>query len=262
MVRKNQPLIILGAGLVLIVAAIGAWLFVTNDDGDDTDVSGTVLEGEKPSTSTEGTTGGPETVNDGPASRWNLLLEELPANYDVDASRTFAQNIQTFAAEYWFKSEPEGQEKAREFQISDAFTALFEPTGLDADVLRGEAYVTVETYLFANIDGAKRAYAHLDNVLKSTAGSEPVKTKALANDSSAYRIVSGTVGTSDMVQAYHRYTFRRGNVIVSVMTRGGQPYFNIDTARRFAVIIDNKLLGTRPAAEPTAIPTPSFGIGN
>lgn len=260
--RKNQPLIILGAGLVLIVGALAAWLVLSRGDGDDTDVSGTVIEGEKPSTSTEGTTGGPSPINDGPASRWNLLIEELPANYEVDASQTFTSNITVFAAEYWFKSEAEGRDKAEEFQISDQFTAVFQPTGLDADLLRGEAYVTVETYLFANEQGAQKAWAHFDNVLKSTTGSQPVKTRGLANDSSAYRIAEGTIGTSEMLQVYHRYSFRRGNVIVSVMTRGGQPFFNIDTARRFAVIIDNKLLGTRPAAEPTPIPTPSFGIGN
>lgn len=261
MLRRNQPLIILGAGLVLIVGAIAAWLLLSGGD-DDPDVSGTVIEGEKPSTSTEGTTGGPERINDGPASRWNLLLGELPENYEVDASLTFTSNITVFASEYWFKTEAEGRQKAEEFQISDQFTAVYQPTGLDADLLRGEAYVTVETYLFANVEGAKKAWAHFDNVLKSTRGSDAVKTKGLANDSSAYRIAEGTIGTSEMLQVYHRYSFRRGNVIVSVMTRGGQPFFNIDTARRFAVIIDNKLLGTRPAEEPTPIPTPSFGIGN
>lgn len=262
MLRKNQPIIILAAGLVLIVGAITAWLLLSGDDGDGADVGGTVVEGEKPSTSTEGTTGGPAPVNDGPASRWNLLIEELPANYEVDASLTFTQNITTFSTEYWFKSDSEGEQKAREWQISDAFTAVFQPTGLEADLLRGEAFVTVETYLFANAQGAEKAWAHFDNVLKNTTGSEAVQTKALANNSSAYRIAQGTIGTSEMLQVYHRFSFRRGNVIVSVMTRGGQPFFNIDTARRFAVIIDDKLLGTRPAGVPTPIPTPSFGIGN
>jgi hypothetical protein len=52
-------------------------------------------------------------------------------------------------------------------------------------------------------------------------------------------------------------------MIVTVVTWGAETYMNIDPARNVAATIDEKLLGTRPAVEPTPIPTPSFpGLGN
>lgn len=261
MKKKQAPLILLGGGLVLIFVAVASAFFLIGSGGDDDDDKDAVKE-ETPSASTEGTQGGPEKVSSLPASKYNLLVEEFPENYEVDVPNTFALNISQFEASYWFKSGEEGRKLALEWKTLDAFQALFQPTGLDADLLRGEAFVTAETYLFADAASAEKAWAYYDNVLKNSRGSDPVEAKGLANDSSAYRYIEGTVGTSDVVQVFHRFSFRRGNAIVSVQTTGGQPFYNIDTARRFAVIIDNKLLGTRPAVEPTAIPTPGFGLGN
>ncbi len=261
--RKNRlPIFVLAGGLGLILLGVGAALFfiVDGDEGEAEDDAAIVEE--KPSESTEGTVGGPEQISSPPASRFNLLVEEFPENYEVDVPNTFALNITQFEASYWFPTGDEGRRLAIEWNTLDAFQALFQPTGLDADVLRGEAFVTAETYMFADVASAKKAWAYYDNVLKNSDGSDPVVAKRLANDSSAHRFIQGTVGTSDVVQVFHRFSFRRGNTIVSVQTRGGLPFYNIDTARRFAVIIDNKLLGTRDAVEPTPIPTPGFGIGN
>ena len=90
-----------------------------------------------------------------------------------------------------------------------------------------------------------------------------MEAKPLANDSSAYRFIQGTVSVSDTVAVFHRYSFRRGNFIVTVVTWGGENYMNIDAARNIAARIDDKLLGKSPAAEPTPIPTPNFnGLGS
>lgn len=265
MMRRNQPLIILVAGVVLLAAAVAVALVLRDRGGDSgsADTPGGAVNGEKPSTSTGGTTGGAEVVAKTPASQWSILLGELPEKYEVDVPNTFAQNISTYSSSYWFTNEQEGSKLASQWRIIDGFDAVFQPTGLAADVAQGEAYITVETYMFQTVDGAKLAWAYFDNKLKTVAGSEPVKTKGLANDSSAYRIIKGTVGPSEIVGVYHRFSFRRGNTIVSVQTWGGQPFLNIDIARNLAVIVDNKLLGERPAPEPTPLPTPNFpGLGN
>ena len=264
MIRKQQPLLLLGAGLVLIaMAVVVTFLVIGNNGGGNKTTDAGPLAGEKASTSTGGTTGGKEVIAPMPANKWSLLLEELPANYQVDVPNTFIQNISTYSSSYWFKSEQEGSKLANEWRIIDGFQALYQPRGLAADVAQGAAYIRIETYMFQTADGAKLAWAYYDNLLKTINESEAVKTKGLANDSSAYRIISGTVGPSEIVAVYHRFSFRRGNTIVSVQTWGGQPFLNIDTARDIAVTIDNKLLGVRPATEPTPIPTPSFpGLGN
>ena len=265
MIRRNQPLLILVAGVLLLAGAVTA-VFVMRGGDDNKTTSGTqgnVAQGEKPSTSTSGTTGGKEVVADIPASKYSILLGELPEKYEVDKGNTFIQNISTYSSSYWFATEAEGSKLASQWRIIDGFNAVFQPQGLAADVAQGEAYITVETYMFQSADGAKLAWAYFDNKLKQVTNSEAVKTKGLANDSSAYRIVKGTVGPSEVVGVYHRFSFRRGNTIVSVQTWGGQPFINIDVARNLAVIVDNKLLGERPATEPTPIPTPSFpGLGN
>lgn len=264
MIRRNQPIIILLAGVVLLAGAVGGvFYFTRSDDSPAAATDGSTVEGEKPSKSTNGTSGGQEVVADIPASKYSVLLGELPEKYEVDVPNTFTQNISTFSSSYWFNSEQEGSKLASQWRIIDGFNAVFQPQGLAADVAQGEAYVTVETYMFQSVDGAKLAWAYYDNRLKSVSNSEAVKTKGLGNDSSAYRIIKGTVGPSEIVGVYHRFSFRRGNTIVSVQTWGGQPFMNIDVARELAVIVDNKLLGVRPATEPTPIPTPSFpGLGN
>lgn len=265
MIRRNQPIIILVTGVILLAGAMAAVFFLRGgDDGDpNAGTPGVNADGEKPSISTSGTTGGQEVVAKTPASQFSVLLGELPEKYEVDVPNTFAQNISTYSSSYWFNSEQEGSKMASQWRIIDGFNAVFQPNGLAADVAQGEAYITVETYMFQTVDGAKLAWAYYDNRLNSIPSSEPVKAKGLANDSSAYRIVKGTVGPSEIVGVYHRFSFRRGNTIVSVQTFGGQPFINIDVARNLAVIVDNKLLGVRPATEPTPIPTPNFpGLSN
>jgi hypothetical protein len=213
-----------------------------------------------PTQSRAGTVGGPDEVTRLSPAEASLNIDELPPGYEVDEPNTFAMNITTFSSSYWFRSDREGQERAQEWGIINGFQVYYQPEGLFADVLRGIPYVTIETYQFADVSGSRKAFAHLNNVLKSTPASEGVDARPLANDSAAYRILQGTVGPSEELAVYHRYVFRRGNTVVAVQTWGGDKYMNIDPARNIAAAIDDKLLGSRPVVEPTPLPTPSFGI--
>jgi|GEM_PF-4788641 len=256
--RRNRPLVLLLGGLVIIAAAVAA-AFVLAGNNEGSDSVGDVVKEKTPTQSRSGTVGGPDAITQLSPAEASLNIDELPPGYEVDQSSTFAMNLTTFASSYWFRNNREGEEKAREWGIINGFQVYYQPKGLFADVLRGIPYITIETYQFEDQAGARKAYAHLHNVLKNTPTSEPVEARPLANESAAYRIIQGTVGTSEQVAVYHRYIFRRGNTVVAVQTWGGDSYMNIDPARNIAAAIDDKLLGTRPAVEPTPLPTPSFG---
>jgi hypothetical protein len=253
----------LAAGLVLIAMVLVGIFVLTRDNDDEEGPGNGVVREKTPTQSQSGTEGGPDGVFTLPAKSVSILLEELPANYEVDVPNTFAMTVSTFTSSYWFRSDAEGQEKAHEWRIVDGFQVWYQPKGLAAEALTGAAFVRVETYQFVDVAGAQAAWGHLDSLMQRIDGSERVEAKPLASNWGAYRLLEGTVGSSDTLAVYHRFNFRRGNIIVSVQTWGADPYMNIDAARNIAAAIDDKLLGTRPAVEPTPIPTPSFpGLGN
>ena len=251
-------IVILLGGLGVLAVMAGIVVYLVRNSGQD--VSATVKDttpgaGAK---STGGTEGGPDDVVQGPASRFSPAIGELPGRYGVDVSNTFAQNISTFASSYLFKSSNEGADYARQWKILDGYNVIYQPDGLNAGVLQGRYYVSVETYLFQDVAGAKAAFAYMDQLFTKNQGSVKQQTKGLGLQSGAYQIIQGTVGASDMKQVYHRFLFRRGNVVATVMTTGGEPFMTIDRARDIAVIIDDRILGKRAATTPTPIPTPSF----
>jgi hypothetical protein len=219
--RKNQPLLILGAGLVLLAMAVVVIFLLTGNNDGGPDVSKTVNNNKGPA-STGGTLGGPEPIVQLPASRYIPLITEVPGHNEVNVSDTFTMNITTFTSSYWFINDQEGQDRAREWKIVDGYQVYYQPVGLSAQVLQGDFYTTIETYLFADVEGARGAYAHLAKKIGSLPGTEVEKARGLANESSAYSLVQGTIGVSEVVAVYHRFIFRRGNAVVSVQTYGGE----------------------------------------
>ena len=266
--RKHQPFykrppILFAAGLLVVaLAVLGGVMLLSGNSGGTDDVS-TVVKEKTPTQSESGTAGGPDAISTMTPTSAAIALEELPANYEVDIPNTFAMTVSTFSSSYWFKSDTEGQDLAKQWRIIDGYQVYYQPKGLAAEALTGAAYVRVELYKFVDPEGAGQAWGHLQGLMHRTTGSEAVEANPLANDWAAYRVLEGTVGTSDTLAVFHRYNFRRGNYVVSVQTWGADPHMNIDPARNIAATIDDKLLGARPAVEPTPIPTPSFpGLGN
>jgi hypothetical protein len=257
----KRSLVVLLAGLVLIGGAVAAGIALTRGGDDGPDISGTIDKNGTPQTSrsTGGTDGGTETISTGLANRFAPLLTELPGVNQVNVPDTFVMNLGTFASSYLFVNNQQGQDLATQWKILDAFQVSYQPRGLAADALQGSYYVSAETYLFQGADGAKAAYEHMAKLYTSNNGTVVQKTKGLGNQSSGYALVQGTIATSDIPAVYHRFLFRRGNVVAVVQTLGGNPYMSIDQARDIAVIIDDKILGKRPATNPTPIPTPNFG---
>ncbi len=259
----SQPVIVLVAGLAVIVAAVVATLMLaTGDDGGNTGTAGGVSGNVREPTpaSRSGLAGGPEPTVSLPASKYTPLLEEMPPEMRVNTSETFTMNITTFTASYWFDTNAQGETFAREWRIIDGHQVQYDPEGLAAQVLQGGYSAWAEVYLFESSTGARAAYEYLERRLAGVDGSERAEARPLANQSAAFRIGGPTVGTSDIPSVYHRFIFRRGNAVVSVQTYGAVPFMSTDQARELAVLIDSKLLGERPAVEPTPIPTPAIGV--
>jgi hypothetical protein len=253
----RTQLIVLTAGIVAVAlfAAGFVWL---NGGGSSTNVSKTVPDSGTPGASTGGTVGGPEILAKAPASRFAPAKTDLPVGYTVDVPDTFTQNISTFASSYLFDSSDQGNQLANQWQVVDGYQVYYNPDGLEAGLLQGRYYISAEIYLFNSVAGATSAYTYMDGRL--TAGSEVVQTARLANASDAVKRVSGTVGTSNVVKAYYRYIFRRGNVVAIVQVAGSDPQLTVDRARDVAVIIDDRILGKRDNTIPTPIPTPAIHI--
>ncbi len=254
--------------LPLGLALFGAMAFAAScgDDGIDvsstvkgTPVPGATATATRPSQSTGGTTGGPETVSKGLASQYAPAVNEVPGRNDVNVPETFAANLSTFASSYLFTNNKEGEEKANEWKILDGYQVQYDPDGLQADLLRGRYYVRTEVYLFADVGGAKAAYDFMDKFHLARNGSQQVATKQLANQSNAFKVTGGTVGTSNEVMAFYRMLVRRGNVVYIVQVNGADKFISVDDARNVAIIVDDRILGNRPATVPTPIPTPGFG---
>lgn len=247
-----------GAGATILLAACGNGSSETANSaatlaagGNNTPVSGS---------STGGVEGGPEPLLSGPAAKYSPSQDEFAGAYKVAPNETFGMSLDTYAASTFFPGTTEGKELATQWGFGEGYQVTLEPDGLLAGVLKGGYYVIAEFYLFGNQAGAKSAFDYYKSRYDSTAGSEAVATKGLANQSGAWQLVKGPVGTSSLVGVYHRFLFRRGNLLASVQTYGAQPFMAIDKARDIAVIIDERALGTRQATEPTPAGTAVPGL--
>lgn len=207
--------------------------------------------------STGGTAGGPEPVLPKPVARYTLKGEHLQDGaYVLNLPETFLFNIERMSTNAMFLSATEGDTLLKEWGFIEGYNVQFDPDGLLAGVLQGGYFLTVETYLFETPQGAHNAYERFIQHYAKASGSVRQQAAPLGNESSAWRVILGKVGRSDIDNVYHRFIFRRGNMIAAVQVNGGAPYVSVDIARDYAVIIDDQALGKRPAELPTPQPTP------
>lgn len=234
-----------GAPVAVLVLLIG----VACGGGGDDDAN------SSHSPSTGGTAGGSEPIVEGPASRFAPFVEDLPGDrFEVFPPETFGISAATFGLTGPFLSAQQGDTSARDWGYVEGYNLQYNPAGLLAGVLDGGYYVTIQVHLFETTAGAHSAFEAYRE--ESTANdSDAVSAAALGNESAAFSLVQGTVGNSDTVAVYHRFIFRRGNVVAVVQTYGADPFMTIDSARDIAVMIDDRVLGNTPAVEPTPIPS-------
>lgn len=258
--RFLLPLGVIVIGGAAFAAGCGGGVDVSQTVKDTTPGStAPAATATRPSVSVGGTSGGPEKESRGVASQVVPSIDEVPKGMKVNVPDSFVLNLGTFSSSYLFTSNQEGETKANAWKIVDGYQVAYEPDGLAADLLRGRYYIRAEAYLFQTIDGAKDAYDFMNKFYLSRPATQQVPTKQLGNQSNAYKLVNGTVGTSDQISAYYRMLVRRGNAVYVVQINGSDKFVNVDQARDIAVIMDDRILGNRAAPVPTPIPTPSFG---
>lgn len=191
-----------------------------------------------------------------PASRFAISLDDLGLSFITNVPDTFVLNAENYGGSKTFTSADEGKQLLSKWGYLGGYETGFRPEGGEKAVLQGSYYINIETHLFKGEEGAKSAYDYFEGRLKSTGAAQPVNTEQLGNKSSAWKLVSGKVAGSTIDAAYHRFLFRRGNLVTVIQTYGADSFMTSGTARGLAAIVDAKALGTKQAIEPT--PTSNF----
>lgn len=247
--RRRWIAIGAAAGLLTaVVAAVAVLVLVVMDDEGDPVLLGA---DSGPSESTGGSSDQRLPRLAAPASQFVLQSQDITGGYHTYVPDTYQLSPLSWASQGHFKDPEAGEQQAIDWGYLDGYQSSFEPNGQLADVVRGSYYVEVESVIFDTLDGAVAAYEHLKGIHASLAGSQAVEAKQLGNESSAWKAVSGTVGPSELPAVYHRFIFRRGNLVSIVQTYGADKFMKIDFARNLAIGVDQKALGERAAPTPT-----------
>ena len=231
--------------------------------GDDDDGGGTATPSSTGAFGTQATAagGGASPTLARPASKYSISIDDLNQNFRTDISGTFVLDAKTYAQEAsigttrvrLFANEAEGNKKLADWGYIEGFQTGYIPeseNGPEAAMLVGGFYITVETHLFKDAEGARAAYDYFEKYLE-TGGAQQVEAQPVGNKSSAWETVGGKIGRTKANAAYHQLIFVRGNVLTIVFTKGAEGFMKAETARTLALISDEKALGERTATEPT-----------
>lgn len=232
-----------GVAALAVVGAVLVLLFALGNGDDSTD--------DPLPRSTGGTVGGAEPVLDPPAYAYVVQVDDAGPTHETSPIETFILSADGFAASGYFPSVSAGELAVQEWAYLDGYQALLQPLGQSADAAQGQVYIRTESFIFGNIDGARNAFDYFVRFHEQRPGSEKVEAAPLANGSAAFSITQGTIPNTQLPAVYHRFFFRRGNLVSIVQVFGALQFTTIDEARDFAVLVDEKALGQRPAPTPT-----------
>lgn len=249
MTRRLAPLVLLACAALPIALACG---------GDSKSGTSTPAASASAASQTSGASGVSPKL-DAPANKYTVLREDLSGGpWIVDIPNTFVHDAKSYGQKPVFESAQDGESKLRQWGYLGGYESALVPDGRLQALLAGGYLVTTEVHLFQDEEGAKKAFAYLDGRIRSIGGQgvQTIKIDGVGNQSDAYTVISGKVGTSNVDRAAYNIVFRRGNLVASVLTVGAQPFMKVDMARSIAAIIDSKALGTTATITPT--PTSNF----
>lgn len=191
-----------------------------------------------------------------PVSRFAVSQDDLGINFLVDIPATFNVTAEEYAKGSSFATPADGMALLKQWGYLGGYETGYTPEGREKAVLNGAYYSKVETHLFKDEEGAKKAFAYFEARLKATTGNQPSTASPVGNESAAFHRLSGKVPGSSVTAIYHQYLIRRGNLVAAVLTYGADGFMKIEAARELASIIDQKALGKANAVEPT--PTSNY----
>lgn len=245
MSRRRLPLVFLAcAALAAIAAACG-------DESPKTVTARTA----SPAVSAQGAASNASPTLAGPASKYSLLRDDVAKGYITDIPGTFVLDAKSYGKTTIFDSPAAGEAKLTEWGYVGGFETGMTPEGRNTAILQGAFAINIESHLFKDEEGAKKAYAYFDARIKSS-GAQQVKTDSVGNQSAAYTLIQGKFPSSNVDIAFHRVLFRRGNLVSVLLTIGAQPFMTVDPVYALAVVVDDKALARRDAIEPT--PTSNY----
>lgn len=190
-----------------------------------------------------------------PASRFTLLLlEDIGRQWITDIRSTYVLTADNYSKTKSFDSPEKGMQLLKEWGYVGGYESAMTPEGREAAVLNGSYYISIESHLFEDEVGAKKAYDYF--LAKLRGGSQEIASAPVGNESAAFTLTVGKVGKSSINATFHQVVFRRGNLVVVVATWGAEPFMKTDDVYRLALIVDDKALSKREALEPT--PTSNF----
>jgi hypothetical protein len=236
-----------GVGAAFIAGAIILAVRLSDDDGPDLEPDETAVAASTAGSADDRA----PTVNVAPFG-FVVQLGDIEPGWETEVLETFIISPEGFATGQYFSSIAAGESAVQDFCYVDGYQAQLAPIGKSADVALGKHYIRSETYRFCSAEGARGMWELLDRFHAGVEGSvREVDVLPLGNASSAFRILSGTVAGTELPGAYHRFMTVRGNMLFITQVFGALQYTSIQQARDYAVIIDEKVLGQRPAPTPT-----------
>lgn len=240
MSRWRVPLALFACSALFLVLAVAC------GDGDDSGSNGA----NGGSTSQQHSTEAPQLA--GPASKYSLLNpEDFQAGFITIIGRHREFDAADYGSTGIFESPEKGEELLNEWGYEGGFQSGVDPENRDTARLNGAWGVLQELHLFKTEAGAKDAFAYFKDRLGGAGQGAPVGIEPVGNESVAWLVVNGKIGASQVDMAHYLVLFRRGNLVATVVANGAETLITSDTARRYALMIDEKALGQRRTIEPT-----------
>lgn len=248
--------------LPLALGACAAAFLLAAACGDSDPPAATAAPGDTTATGSSPSPGGganfdrtTEPKAAAPASKYTILHDDVGSGYLTDIRNTFVLDATAYAKTPAFDSASDGESLLKQWGYVGGYESALTPEGGDPSLLNGAFAIRIESHLFGSADGAKKAYDYfVGRIQKSGAGA--ISAGPVGNQSSAWKGIADKIRNSSIDRAIHEIVFRRGNVVVLVLTIGADPLMKVDTVRSLALVVDQKALGTKQAVEPT--PTSNY----
>ena len=207
-----------------------------------------------------------EQVVPGPASRYTVLLQDLPrGQFLTDIPNTYvlaldceteSKECTTYARSAAFDSVEAGKALLKQWEYAGGYETSILPEGYESAVLNGSYYIIVESHLFKSVEGAKLAFDYFKKRIDANPLAKKEAPPPVGNQAAAWSAVGGPIRPSDVPALSHWVLFRRGNMVAVAKTIGAQGFMTTQQATILAELVDDKALGAKEAIVPT--PTSNY----